>query len=80
MLWPTIAFPAPLQYGPDKLGSYCQGLALEDGARPWVVHRDELIIYDLIDLGPIPPSEILSTVHTEEVLDEGEEEHVMVNV
>ena len=92
MLWPTVVFPLSCpSYGEQQYGSYCQGLALQDGARPWPVHRRDLVIYGQDPMfmavpDPLPPSEIPSTVHIEEVTsvvdeedhDGGEDDYVMV--
>ena len=42
MWWPTISFPL---YGSTMWGSFCQGLALQNGASPWQVYEDRLEIY-----------------------------------
>ena len=44
MWWPTIAFPLPTNWDGDW-GSYCQGLALQDGASPWQVARSTLHLF-----------------------------------
>ena len=76
MLWPTVVFPLSCpSYGEQQYGSYCQGLALEDGARSWAVLRRDLEIdgQDMIMAvpDPLPPCEIPSTVVIEEVYDDG---------
>ena len=42
MWWPTISFPL---YNSRMRGSYCQGLALQNGASPWQVYEVRLEIY-----------------------------------
>ena len=92
LLWPTIAFPLSWSsYGARQFGSYCQGLALENGAAPWRVDVRELLIYGpFLSLmavpDPLPPCEIPSTVVIEELNDdeevpssvEGEDGYVVV--
>lgn len=43
MVWPTIVFPSRLMS--TSYWSYCQGLALMDGASPWIASPDALEIY-----------------------------------
>ena len=75
MLWPTVVFPLSWSsYGENQYGSYCQGLALENGAGPWAVDVRELVIYGHLPSSmavpdPLPPCEIPSTMVIEEVYD-----------
>ena len=77
MVWPTIVFPLGPSYGEQAYGSYCQGLALEDGARAWVAHPEDLEIYgpyqSIVQVPP-EPNEIPSTVRIVELTsDDGDE-------
>ena len=78
MLWPTIVFPLPASYRDDHYGSYCQGLALEEAAKPWIVPRRNLVIYCQYGAQPQPPppiniSAIPSTVTIEEMTVESDD-------
>lgn len=68
MVWPTIVFPlGPGYSGDQSYGSYCQGLALMEGASPWVASPDALQIYGPYQTIVEVPSEIPSTVRIEEL-------------
>ena len=66
MVWPTIVFPC--SDGP-MYWSYCQGLALMDGASAWEAHPDALEFYGPYET-TVEPIEIpSSTVVIEELSD-----------
>ena len=75
MVWPTSVFPREPGYsgvpcaitGAQSYWSYCQGLALMDGASPWVASPDALEIYGPSETIVEVPSTIPSTVHIEEL-------------
>lgn len=53
MVWPTIVFPLGPGYG-GRYGSYCKGLALQDGASAWIAHQDALEIYGPYNFVTLP--------------------------
>ena len=66
MHWPTIIFPLPN----GQFGSYCQGLALQDGASAWAAHPDNLIIFGPYEHAAPPRAQMESTVQIEELAED----------
>ena len=71
MHWPTIVYPLPN----GEIASYCQGLALQEGARAWPASPESLVIFGPYDYSAAPPPQIdiPSTVQIEEVEDDDSE-------
>ena len=80
MVWPTIVFPC---YSCSdrrwSYWSYCQGLALMDGASAWEVNPDALEIYGPYET-TVEPIEIPSTVVIEELPSDSEAEEEWVRI
>ena len=82
MAWPTIVFPREPGYsgvpcaitGAQSYWSYCQGLALMDGASPWVASENALEIYGPYETIVDVPSAIPSTVQIEELGSDSDDE------
>ena len=74
MWWPTISFPLD---GSTMRGSYCQGLALQNGASPWQVYEDRLEIYG--EYGVFQVDSPLLQQNNEED-DQDSEEFIMVEI
>ena len=76
MVWPTIVFPCSCS-DRQTLWSYCQGLALMDGASAWEANPDALEFYGPYET-TVEPIEIIeipsSTVVIEELSDSETEE------
>ena len=70
--WPTISFPLD---GSTMRGSYCQGLALQNGASPWQVYEDRLEIY-----GEYGFIQLESPLQSNEEDDQDSEEFIMVEI
>ena len=73
MWWPTISFPL---YGSTMWGSFCQGLALQNGASPWQVYLDRLEIYG--EYGFIQVNMYVFLHQNNEEDDQDSEEYIMV--